>query len=140
MLQLSRARSERKGNRLSHWMLKRGVSVDDLVKRCIDANATAIDLMEKDKCMPTRGDLQCISDALQCVPTDIWPRGRLDLLGLLKDEKAVEKDHPGEVRFRVWMLQEEKDKLERAIKELGYRTPTDWFRDMAAMTLTKAGE
>lgn len=126
------------GNRLSHWMIRRKVSVDDLVKRCVDANATAIAMMEQDRALPTRRDLRIIAQTLDVAATDIWAREKLDLLGLLVDKDDSRKDHAGQERFRVWMLPEEKAKLEKAINALGYTNPTSWFREMADWTVKAA--
>lgn len=135
-IELSRG-SRHKQNRLSHWMLRRGKTVDDLVKACFDANATAIDLMEKDKCLPTRTDLPRIAKALDVQPTDIWPKDRLDLLGLASDSDA-RSDHNGQKRECFWLSESESKSLEQAIKALGYISKIAWFRDMAARTLKAA--
>lgn len=132
-----RERRKTTNNRLGYWMLKRKMSTDALTRRLVDGNATALGLMEQGKALPTRTDLEAITDALDVNAIEIWTREQLDLLKLLKGEKEVKDWHEGQVRFKVWMLPEEKAMLEDAIKKLGYETPTAWFRQMAAITLAK---
>ena len=126
----------RAGNRLSHWMLKRGVSVADLVLKCTDANATAINLMEQDKVLPTKTDLPIIARVLDVTPTDIWPRDKLDLLGLSKDEAT--NDKKGQKRCCFWLSESEFESIERAIKGMGYDSKISWFREMADKTVQAA--
>lgn len=133
LTELTARRERRKctNNRLSYWMLKRKVSTDTLTCKLHDGNATAVRLMEQGRVLPTRPDLGAITELLQVGATEIWTREQLDLLKLLKSEEKSKDWHEGQTQFRVWMLPEEKELLERSIKALGYKTPTDWFRAAA---------
>ena len=125
-------------NKLSYWLLKRRVSAAEVEKVMQDGNAADVREFELGRALPTRRDLQGIAKILDVSPVDIWNREELDLLGLLKGEHEIKDPHEGQVRFRVWMLQDEKTKLENAIAKLGYDTPTAWFRHMAAVTTRRA--
>lgn len=131
-------RIEGKPNRLSYWLLRRRMSAAEVATKMVDGNAADIREFELGRALPTRHDLKAIAEALEVSPIDIWDREELDLLGLLKGEHEIKDPHEGQVRFRVWMLQDEKTKLEKAIAKLGYDTPTAWFRHMAAVTTRRA--
>lgn len=141
MMQLMTAKQSRKDkavNRLSYWLHKRRMSAGMLAEHMKDGNSADVREFELGRALPTRRDLKAIAQALSVTPTEIWDREQLDLLGLLKGEHEIKDAHEGQVRFRVWMLADEKLKLEDAIAALGYDTPTAWFRHMAAITLNRA--
>lgn len=132
------SKREKASNRLSYWMTKRRMSAGMLAEHMKDGNSADVREFELGRALPTRRDLKAIVQALSVTPIDIWNRDELDLLGLLKGEHEIKDAHEGQQQFRVWLLTDEKDKLEKAIKALGYDTPTAWFRHMAAVTLNKA--
>ena len=45
------------------------------------------------------------------------------------------RGHEGQVELRVWMKPEEKQALEKAVIGLGYRSTTEWLREMYRQTV-----
>ena len=141
----------KKDNRLGWYMLRRRITTDALTGRLTDGNATAINLFEQGKALPTKNDLRAISDALRAKPTDIWDEHErlqgvfhtwdeheLDLLELLQSGNG--RQHGTQTEFRCWIYPEDKRKLEVAIKQLGFKTQADWFREVSELTMKTAAK
>lgn len=128
----------KKDNRLGWYMLRRRITTDALTERLTDGNATAINLFEQGKALPTKNDLRAISDALRAKPTDIWDEHELDLLELLQSGNG--RQHGAQTEFRCWIYPEDKRKLEVAIKQLGFKTQADWFRKVSELTMKTAAK
>jgi DNA-binding Xre family transcriptional regulator len=116
---------------------------DDLALRLHDARAvSALSYIEQGHVMPTRTDMAALCETLGCTPTDLYDPEELDLS--LVDAAKEDKPSPGQphkrdrgAALRVWLRPEEKRTLEEAVKGLGYRSVSEWVREMRRNTLAR---
>ena len=125
-------------NKLNHFMLWRGRGTAALTEAMQDGQALALAAMEQGQCLPTKSDLEAICSVLRVKPTDIWAEDDLDLLGLLTSGNG--RQHGDQTEYRCWVEREFKRKLDIAIRQLGYKTSSAWFRKIAELTIKSAAK
>lgn len=101
------------------------------------------------KVLPTKPCMEIICDKLDCFPTDLWEREDLDLLSIGNDldedaakfESATSSKngsrHGDMMQLRVWLRPYEKEAIESAISDLGYRSIAEWLREMIRNTVAR---
>lgn len=120
-----------------------GISAKILAEQMPDGiNSVAMSFITAGKVLPTRDGLQAMCSVLNCTVNDLYDPN--DLI-LLSDEKPMSMAsditsygrHDGKEEFRSWMLPEEKSALRAAIATLGYRSMSEWLREMSRQTLER---
>lgn len=99
------------------------------------------------KVLPTKDGMETLCDLLGCHVTDLYDEVDLDLLSSNDNDVQItsnEKDgcrnkrqHKGMTEFRCWLRPHEKDALEKAVYELGYRSSAEWLREMVRNTVAR---
>lgn len=104
-------------------------------------SAIVLSYIETGRALPTKEGLEALCQHFGCKPEDLYDPNDLRLLPDDNDESAEDagfctdvrskkgRQHDNMVEFRVWLRPGEKDRLEQAIKALGYRTYAEWFRE-----------
>lgn len=102
------------------------------------------------KVLPTRDGLEALCGMFDCSPSDLYSPEDIDLLsiGSLEEEKLqdgftssfAEKNSSGHGdmnQLRVWLRPYEREAIEKAIEELGYRSIAEWLREMIRNTVAR---
>lgn len=127
-------------NRIREYRMRMGISQHELGQKLPDSPSKAIvSLIENGHVLPTVGAMQTLCDTFICNPTDLY---RVDDLNVTLSDQFPDfsemprscknnrgSGHEGMTEFRVWVKPEEKTSLEAAVEKLGYRNPTEWFRE-----------
>lgn len=122
--------------------------------------AVAMTYIVNGKVLPTKDGLQAMCATLQCAPEDLYELNDLDLLceyrKLVPDSSELDvfvlptdqpksiptpkrnsRNHEGMEEFRSWMKPEEKAALKKCVTALGYRSMSEWLRDMVKQTIKR---
>lgn len=129
-------------NRIKERLSDAGISAKALSERMPDGlNPVAMTFIMAGKVLPTREGLQAMCSVLNCKVSDLYDLNDLNLLTEScphtngDDVPAGRRDAKEE--FRSWMLPEEKSALRTAISSLGYRSMSEWLREMTRQTLER---
>ena len=125
-------------NKLSHFLLRRGVTTGTLAEAVQDGNSTALAMIEQGRALPTKSDLDAICALLGVKSVDIWRAPDLDLLDLLPEGNG--RQHGDQTEFRAWVEKDFKRRLDAAIRQLGYKSSAAWFRRVAELTIRTAAK
>lgn len=133
-----------------------GISQAELSRRLQDVNEVGMTFVATGRVMPTKSDLAEMCKVLKCEALDLYAEDDLDLLGcgggrseqvddlaevkaeldeIVKREGSEKRGHDGQIEFRSWMQEQERNRLSAAIKALGYRSEAEWLRDMYRRTV-----
>jgi len=126
-------------NRIREYRTRMGISQHELGQKLPDSPGKSIvSLIENGHVLPTVGAMQTLCDTFICTPTDLYREDDLnvtlseqfpDFSDVPRSCKNRGSGHDGMTEFRVWVKPEEKAALETAVEKLGYRNPTEWFRE-----------
>ena len=130
-------------NRLKLKRIQKGLSQGALAKLLPNGmTAMGLSFIETGKAMPTKEGLRAICSTLECTPFDLFDEDDLNLASSStasrSDFASMNTRKNGFVEFRTLITQEEKAQLEEAMKVLGYRGPSEWFREAFRSLVTKA--
>ena len=97
--------------------------------------------------LPTRETLERMCESLGCEPLDLYDASDLKVLGNVKPDakksstqiggRTVKDRAEGSTRLFFWINDQEKADLIKAVKAGGYRTITEWLREMMRNTIAK---
>lgn len=135
--------------------LKLGLSQGKLAEQLPDdLDAVAVGFIEKGRVLPTRDTMEVLCEIFNCTPTDLYAPEDIDLLSGRKPIDDVEAEelttpnqqpdrqrsgrgHDGMTEFRTWLRPNEKQTLEEAVDALGYRSLSEWFREVYRNTVCR---
>lgn len=135
--------------------LKLGLSQGKLAEQLPDdLDAVAVGFIEKGRVLPTRDTMEALCEIFNCTPTDLYAPEDIDLLSGRKPIDDVEAEEPpapdqppvrqrsgrghdGMTEFRTWLRPNEKEALEEAVDALGYRSLSEWFREVYRNTVCR---
>lgn len=126
-----------------------GISSKALAKE-VEISEVAMSFILNGYVLPTRETLRLICESLKCEPTDLYDASDLKLLGNAKPDakksktviggRSVKDRADGATRLFFWIDEQEKANLIAAVKSLGYRTVTEWLREMMRNTIARYRE
>lgn len=123
-----------------------GISSKALAKE-IEITEVAMSFILNGYVLPTRETLRRICESLKCEPLDLYDASDLKILSNVKTDANQKKTQiggrvvngraEGSTRLFFWIDEQEKANLIAAVKSLGYRTITEWLREMMRNTISK---
>jgi len=123
-----------------------GISSKALAKE-IEITEVAMSFILNGYVLPTREKLQRMCEILKCEPLDLYDADDLKILGSVKSGskksgtqiggRSVKDRAEGSTRLFFWINDQEKASLIEAVKSLGYRSITEWLREMMRNTIAK---
>lgn len=129
-------------NRIKERLSDAGISAKALSEQMPDGiNSVVMTFIMAGKVLPTREGLHVICSVLNCAISELYDLNDLYLLTdscpLKKSDDAPVGRRDAKEEFRSWMLLEEKSALRTAISSLGYRSMSEWLREMTRQTLER---
>jgi DNA-binding XRE family transcriptional regulator len=124
-------------NKIRALRAMRGLSQAQLSEALPDnSNAVIVGFLESGRVLPTVEGMKALCNVFTCTPTEMYQEEALDLVNALtsghvrtfKRHKRG-RGHDGMTEFRAWMEPDEKAALERAVKRMGYKSGSEWFRE-----------
>lgn len=122
-----------------------GISQGALAEAMPDGvEAVALGFIENGRVLPTKAGMKVLCEMFNCRPDDLYDRNELNLTGDEPQElegrttRERVRHEEGMQQFRVWLRDNEKAALERAISELNYRSSAEWMREMYRNTIARA--
>ena len=116
----------------------------------IGVDDVAMSFILNGKVLPTPESFQLMCKALSCKPSDLYEASDVRLISSDPVSEANQGTKPaatgngldhehaeGSVRLYFWVDGEEKERLLAACKALGYRSTTEWVREMMRSTVSK---
>lgn len=123
-----------------------GISSKALAKE-VEITEVAMSFILNGYVLPTREKLQRMCEILKCEPLDLYDEDDLKILGNVKSGskksgtqiggRSVKDRAEGSTRLFFWINDQEKASLIEAVKSLGYRSITEWLREMMRNTIAK---
>lgn len=135
--------------------IKLGLSQGKLAEQLPDdLDAVTVGFIEKGRVLPTRDTMEALCEIFSCIPTDLYEPEDIDLLSSRKPIDDIEEEEPpapdqspvrqrsgrghdGMTEFRTWLRPNEKETLEEAVDALGYRSLSEWFREVYRNTVCR---
>lgn len=131
-------------NNIRVQLAKNRTTAKDLSTMLVDADQIILHYIVNGKALPTKRDLQDMTAALNCETADLYDLNDIDLAGSGEKSQKMphigDHGHDGMERIYIWYPPEGKEALFEVIKQLGYPSVAEWFRDMARITFLKAAK
>lgn len=136
-------------NRIRDMRVQAGLSQEDVADSLPnEVTRVIVSFLECGKVLPTVESMKGLCDLFICSPKDLYDPGELDLALAETYPDVVARPpakkgggrgagHEGMTEFRVWVKPEEKAALESAVAKLGYRSTTEWFREVFRSALER---
>lgn len=119
-------------NHLKEKRIASGMSQGEIAQAMYgSSNHTVVSLLESGRCLPNPEGMKTLCDLFKCKPSDLFDP---EMLTVFTDEKPASQplpEKPGDalVQLRVWIKQDEKKALEKALSQLGYPSTAEWLRE-----------
>jgi len=133
-------------NNIRLKFLEKGISQTEAANQMPDdVGRVGMSFIATGRVLPTKDGLEAMCKMLDCTPADLYDLSDLDLLsvGSDKSDQPVRSpsrsgsQHDGMLQLRAWLRPYEKDALETAVQELGYRSVSEWLREMIRNTVAR---
>lgn len=136
-------------NRIRERLLELHMSQADIAaKMPDDVGRVGLSFIATGKVLPTKDGMKVLCDALDCGVSDLYDVKDIDIaascefefdeVNCISDTSVTRRSshqHDGMTEFRCWIRPYEKDALEKAVDELGYRSLAEWFREVCRNTV-----
>lgn len=141
-------------NNIKVYRVKRKISQIELA-HAMDEGVTnvVVGFIESGKALPTKIGLEAMCRTLKATPEQLYKLEDLQLASVsVQLEQGIspiskrlnssrnprsDRGHKGKIEFRTWLTPFEKSTLEDAVKQLGYRSSAEWFREMRRNTIAR---
>ena len=126
--------------------MEKGISQTEAASQMPDdVGRVGMSFIATGRVLPTKDGLKALCKILDCTPEDLYDPSDLDLLSVGADKSdqptrspsRTGSQHDGMLQLRAWLRPYEKDALETAVQELGYRSVSEWLREMIRNTVAR---
>lgn len=134
-------------NNIRLRFLKKGISQTEAANQMPDdVGRVGMSFIATGRVLPTKDGLEALCKILDCTPADLYDPSDLDLLSAGSNgseqpsppnRSRAGSQHDGMLQLRAWLRPYEKDALETAVQELGYRSVSEWLREMIRNTVAR---
>ncbi len=110
-----------------------------------DVGRVGMSFITTGKVLPTKDGLEALCAMFDCPPSDLYDPSDINLLAVGAEGKEqinrsparTGRQHDGMTELRAWLRPYEKDALQKAVQELGYRNVAEWLREMIRNTVAR---
>ena len=130
-------------NRIHVLLAENNTTAKALCKFLPDVDRVSMSYIQQGRVLPTKQTLKGMTAALNCEVKDLYDMNDIDLTddsgrNRTKAVKINSGGHDGMERVYIWYPEGGKEALFEVVKQLGYPSVAEWFRDMARITFLKA--